>query len=432
VYTISSKGIRIIDSNGQFQAMNVLDRQIKEKFQDDFDNLQVAFDPFISCLFFYKPPKYSSKKKSSTGRSTVAWFETSMISELDDLPFDQVKQGSWPRDETIANIHAADSGASKITKRVTDYSSDTVNRALWLQNAPAHDAASDCTSTVQKTSTAQTTDTWRPRIWVANHKRDRGRVIDGVASTTERVHTLLDTQEDHQFDISGTPSGTTVTVNTSVFKVGANCEGAKIYVTKATNQSYVGKSYTIQKVVGASDGNSCVITTVESVDGDGPGTWERVSLSPVHFRAVGHNCGVSSTQDDMTAMDITNYHRVKQVNDLMATFIDVTGHASTEATLDAYYQAVLFVGSEEEPSHTAQPLDSNGLTFDSITSTVESLYPAVFGTSDTFSGSQGVLGVSLSPGVECFCSDLDYRLLSFRVNGKIQPSETAALSDIDS
>jgi len=434
VYTISSKGVRIIDSNGQFQSMNVLDRQIKEKFQDDFDNLQVAFDPFISCLFFFKPPSYSSKKKSSNGEATIAWFETSMVSELDDLPFDQVKQGAWPRDETIANIHVGDSGGSTntITKRVTNYASDTVNRALWLQNAPAHDNATDCNSTVQKTSTAQTVDNWRPRIWVANHKRGRGRVINGAVSTSELGHSLLDTQEDRQFDISGTPSGTTITLNTSTFKVGANSEGSKIYVAKGSNQTHIGKSYTIQKVVGAADGNTCVVTTIESVDADGPSTWERVSLSPVHFRAVGHNCGVSSTQDDMTAMDVTNYHRVKQVNDLMATFIDVSGHASTEATLDAYYLGVLFVGSEEEPTHSAQPLDSNGNVFDSITSTVESLYPAVFGTSDTFSGSQGVLGVSLSPGVECFCSDLDYRLLSFRVDGKIQPSETASLSDIDS
>ena len=159
---------------------------------------------------------------------------------------------------------------------------------------------------------------------------------------------------------------------------------------------------------------------------------DRVSISPVHFRAVGHNCGVSATQDDMTAMDLTNYHRIKQVNDLMATFIDVSGRASSEAALDAYYQGVLFTGSEIDPSNVAQPLDPNGQTFDSISTTLESLYPAVFGTSDTFSGSQGVLGVSLSPGVECFCSDLDYRLLSFRVDGKIQPSETASLSDIDS
>ncbi len=426
VYTISSKGVKIVDADGQFKSMGVLDRQIKEEFEGNFDRLQVAFDPFISCLFFYSPPAYSANKKSSTGKASLAWFETSMVTQLDDLPFDQVRQGPWPRDEVVGNIHNGD--GSRIDKRIPDYDGDVVTRALWLQNAPDTSSSSASDSTVHDGS-GVTADEWRPRIWVANHKRDRNRVTATSEDTSKKVHTLLDIKFDHQFAISGTPSGTTITLNTSSDKLGANAEGAKVYVTKAATATSVGGSYTISKVVDNNDGTT-TLTTVETVSGLAAA--DRVSISPVHFRAVGHNCGVSATQDDMTAMDITNYHRIKQVNDLMATFIDVSGRASSEPALDAYYQGVLFTGSEIDPSNVAQPLDPNGQTFDSISTTLESLYPAVFGTSDTFSGSQGVLGVSLSPGVECFCSDLDYRLLSFRVDGKIQPSETASLSDIDS
>ena len=427
IYTISSKGIKIIDANGQFKSMAVIDRQIKEEFKDDYDRLQVAFDPFLSCLFFYNPPQYSANKKSSTGKCSIAWFETSMVTQLEDLPFDDVKQGAWPRDENIGNIHEGDSGASRVQKRVTDYDGDVVTRALWLQNAPDVSSSSASNSTVHNGS--DVADNWRPRIWVANNKRDRNR-LEATSENTEKVHTLLDTKFDHQFAISSATSSTIV-LDTSANKVGANCEGAKVYVTKAAAAAQVGTSYTVTKVVAS--GSSTTLTLAETVDNSNLASGDRISMSPVHFRAVGHNVGVSATRDDTPVMDVSNFHRVKQVGDLMASFIDVSGDANAVTANDAFYRGVLFVGSEDSPTHISQPLDSNGLSFKSINSSLESVYPAVFSSSDTnFVGSHGVLGISLSPGVECFCSDLDYRLLSFRCDGKIQPSETTELSDIDS
>ena len=109
----------------------------------------------------------------------------------------------------------------------------------------------------------------------------------------------------------------------------------------------------------------------------------------------------------------TGLHIGRTIDSIGSYFSSVSGAAFTDSvdTKDCFYKGLVFEGDSETSSSSSIPVDLSG---DYIRSIVEgeSTYWAGFET-------HGVRGVAVSPGIEVFCPDLDFRLLSVIIEGKI-------------
>ena len=400
LFVVTSKGIKIIGSQGSLDAMNVMDDLIKTRWTNALSQVKLAYDPFTSCLFFLNAvdPTVALNAQASeyAGESAVVWFETSTLTELSDMPFTDVKQGVIPNDETFS------SGYSMNT------TSPTAKRALFLQNHPKFaDAPSD----------------WKPKIMVMNHDRTRKACSDGGSQETFARRTMFDIRGTTRFtkssashsagittiDVSGTPFADAATR--------ASVVGAKMYITQDTTAANVGKSF---YVLEATDSNTIKVL------GDAGTTFTRFVISPVFVQVVGHTLGLSGA--DSQLFELQERHIVKQANELVCTFVDVEGDASTDnSNQDDFFRGVVFSGNEETITASDVPVDPGGAQVKSV-SNLESLHPAAFnasgGGSDSFTGKQGPQGVALTVGFQTFCPDLDYRALSMQCEGRILGTQT--------
>ena len=149
-------------------------------------------------------------------------------------------------------------------------------------------------------------------------------------------------------------------------------------------------------------------------------------ISPVFVQVVGHTLGLSGA--DSQLFELQERHIVKQANELVCTFVDVEGDASTDSSnQDDFFRGVVFSGNEETVTASDVPIDP-GVTQVKSVSNLESLHPAAFnasgGGSDSFTGKQGPQGVALTVGFQTFCPDLDYRALSMQCEGRILGTQT--------
>jgi len=154
----------------------------------------------------------------------------------------------------------------------------------------------------------------------------------------------------------------------------------------------------------------------------------RVGISPIKLRWIGHNIGLRyDTQGSEAPREGHDLHQLRHVDGLGCFFTDVSGPPTLETTvIDGKYQAQIYEGASSTPKDTAFTRDNDGLLTRSVQNDETLFWPA-FGNDestgvDMLQGRFGIQGVSLSPGVEIICPDLDYRLLSTLVKGKILPS----------
>jgi hypothetical protein len=154
---------------------------------------------------------------------------------------------------------------------------------------------------------------------------------------------------------------------------------------------------------------------------------DRVSVSPVYFRWVGHN--VMPMNEDGFQFRQQDFHIVKQIDETIASFVDVSGPPLNESSgTDDAFRGLVYSGTSETAADTDFPTDENDARVKSVKDG-SSQNPATFGEDTTLGSKTGVQGVALSPGMEVFCSDLDYRLLGVLVRGRIQASVTTEIHD---
>jgi hypothetical protein len=373
-FVLTSKGVKVVDAFAKLDHLHALDRVIKEDWRGSLSNVSMAYDPLVSVLFVHN---------SETDTTQCVWFDTAMLTEMHDMPFREVKQGSWPR-------------------TVTDYTDELTERAFFLQNYPGNTPPT----------------AWKPRIYVLDY--DREKVIAGATTGNgERRITTMDVEGNMIWNVTNYAEGAGVFVLSGHASTGWNrLEGAYVYVLDSDTVE-PGTKGKISAYLDATAELTVVEEHKSRFAALAPG--DRVVISPMHLRWVGANVGLS---DPETGQPFGNedYHRVKQVDEMVATFTDVSGPPLDDGGTDNRWRGLVYQENSPTPAEGVFPRDTRDEVHGSI-QVVESQHPAAFGRVTDRDSRAGPIGVSLSVGLETFVPDLDYRLLSCLVRGKIQPTE---------
>jgi hypothetical protein len=399
IYFMTPKGIKAVTSQGRLDDIKAFDNHLQKEWPVDLSSVQCALDPTSSVMFWLHPTKEEV---------LCLWFNSSKTSILKDMAFSSLKKGSWPSD-------------------LSNYNSDLVERAFFLQNPP---------SDLQG---------FLPRIYVHDYRYERKISGSGLGFNDSTRITLMDGSGDTRFKTSGTPSvsgsNTVLTIdNTDGSLISNSWIGSYLYVLDSTTESLIGTKAKILNITredieelttedthtATGTGSNQAIITVEGTSLQSLPDDSRIVVSPVYFRWIGHCLGMQAESQKFAPMD---YHRSKHMETLSASFATVSGPPSTDSNKDNRFRALAFEGESLTPVDTAYPKDLNGSKTSSVVAG-ESVIPAAFGSDSTLTGNYGVDGPFISPGLEVYCSDLDFLLLSVMVEGKIQSTSRTSKPDI--
>jgi len=375
-FYVNDKGLKSIDAQGRLDSLHALDGVI-DGWSSNFSDLSIAYDSQSSVLFILNP---------TLKEAVLMWFSTSMISELHDMPFDLVKTGQWYSD-------------------LSDEDSDLTERAFFLQNQPDAGTAND---------------DFDACLWVMDSKRES--VIAGATSGNSfngqsRI-TLLHHTGDTRFKVASATSST-VTISEDTTHHGgvkptlvfANAEwaGAFIYIIASADETKIGEKAQIRSISGL------VITVINKSSGFSPVAGDRLGLSPIYVRWAGSLLGYNDPLDPQNPTP-SGLHVIRLIDSLSTYFSEVSGAPTTDTvdTADLVYTGLLFEGDSDTAVSDGIPKNLSGTIVKSIN--------AGESTNWVSFEKYGVRGVALSPGVEVFCPDLDFRLLSVIIEGKLLPT----------
>jgi hypothetical protein len=390
MYYMTPKGIKALNTKGQLDDVRAFDHHIVQNWPRDLSNVHMGYDPTGSVLFALHPDQEEA---------LCMWFNTGRATILKDVAFSQVKMGPWP-------------------DRVSTYTDDLVDRAMFLQNPPTETGAQG----------------FKPRIYVHDYKYERVIADSGLGSEFNgktRI-TMMDGNGDTRFETSADVSSKQMTLSdVDGSKLSNAWIGAYVYVMDSSTSSFIGKKEKIIKITeedldqiaeGTSPSSSDGILHLAGTTLDGLPSGSRVAVSPVYMRWIGHNAGIVSDEGVKYGSD-QDYHTSRHMDSLSVAFTDVSGPSSTDDKKDNRYRALAFKGSVLTPVDAQYPTDLNNTKIASIT-TGQSVNAVAFGedSTDTLQGSYGVKGHSVAPGIEVICPDLDFLLLSAIVMGKVLPT----------
>ncbi len=393
LYFVTPKGIKAVSSLGELSDVRVFDHLVIDTWSGQLEDVSVAFDPEVGAVFIHNP---------DLEQTAVLWMTTEMVTEIHDMVFHEVKQGSWPTS-------------------VSDYTSTLVDRALFLQNPTISEVTG-----LPPTYTPP--DPMKPRIYLLDHRRTRTISGSTMGFSGDPRYTLLNIIGDSRFATDAAITNRAISFNgtPTLFR---GCEGGYVYCLDSSDVTFIGKKAVIHTV--DSDGKGLICTS-NSHDLVGLPSGSRIGISPVYFRWVGAN--LSLQDDDGNQFSNQDFHRVKQLQAMGASFVDVSGtpvgdetssssSGYGDGTTDAKYEALVYKGTESTPNSKAFPRSSSNVIVPSVHE-IEGERWAAFGSTTTGDGKHGVMGVSLSPGIQVYCPDLDFRLLSVICRGVILDSET--------
>jgi hypothetical protein len=264
---------------------------------------------------------------------------------------------------------------------------------------------------------------WRPRIYVANHERDRKALTGGdtavFAQQSYNRRTLMDIIGPTLFTLASGHGSTSLVCtagNGNSQAASDSCVGAYVYVLEDTDQSKIGNKAQIKSVTKSA--SAITITLMTSLDCSASA---KIGISPVFVECTAHQVGIP-TQTSRGASELDDHHYLKQIDETRIHVLEVEGNNSSDTACK--FQGILYDGNGDLVSSKNVPVKPDGTNVASLTDG-SSLYPAVFGSDSTFSGVQGPLGFTLTPGIRIFCPDVDYRLQSMVCNGQIMDTKTS-------
>ena len=381
-YYVTSRGVKAVHANSRIDDVSALDKFIVEDWRDNHADIQVAYDPTQLALYIHNPV---------LEQTAVLWFNTGKVTEIHDTCFDMCRRGAWSSD-------------------LTNITSDLEERVLWVMNNP------------DTTHTSAISSLFKPKVYILDNERktvdDGGkgiiRMLQHSATTPYGTVGSVNTGE-NSFTISG--SGVVVSD-----MVGSYCYVTQTGVsTEGFDAAGVGQKL---KVTGVDTGSKKIY--VASTDISKVGAGYNVSVSPVFMRFVGAPI-TSSVPTPERPHGGNNLFRVKQISSLGAVFSGVGyNHLTTDLI---YWRGVVYEGEETTPKSHAVSLDRTGALVRSINDGESDNWAAFENpTTTTVKGRHGVKGFSLSPGLEIFCVDVDYRLLQVQAKGTITATSNTNLT----
>lgn len=380
-YYVTSHGLKSVDAQGQLDEVRNLNSVIVNEWRNDLTSIQVAHDPYMNCLFVHNPVQEESY---------VLWFGSGKTTKLKDVNFSHVAQGAWPIDWVDAS----------------DDENDLTRRCFFLL---------DCQET--RASGTGLTSFTGPRVYVADSAASR-TISGGTTSWNgARRITTLDFSGDSRFVASGAWSGTNVPISTATGTVVPSnaWQYCYLYLVAGNTAQHFGKKAKIMHntATGAFVDPVAYPWIADVVQGD------VFVVSPVVFEWAGHPLGLSTEQG--MVFSNADFFRMKVVSSIGASFADVSGPPTadtvTASTPLDRFKGLLFDGTEQDASMTAETRDTAGALYSSVEDD-EGLVYAAFG-SDSSEGRYGAKGNSLTPGIRILCPDLDFRLLGCLVRGTI-------------
>lgn len=375
IYFVTEKGLKAVDPNGQLEDVKAINGLILDDWVDDYASIEVAFDPLSSIIFVHNSAKFET---------ALFWLTTGVVTTLDDTPFTSLTRGIFPLD-------------------VDDPTSNLTTRAFFL-----HQTYLDHPDYGSQMGAG---DTGAARIYVYDY--NRSRTISGASSDNgEPRVTLMDTTGDSIFTILGT---TSTAVSLTGGTLGDRWEDAYLYCASGSN---IGQKTRIRNRSGLS---------IRVDDASIFNIGDKVFISPIKVK-------VTMSQLTPQTPDGYQYASKKFFRQLIASsigcvFSDVSGPPSD--TTDAFYRAGVYRGNEPSLSAWGVPEDNTGTRSISVQDTDEPAAVAALGDQTSghlLQGNYGVRHATLFPSVEIFTPDLDYRLISMLVKGKIDGSDASVRS----
>jgi len=303
-----------------------------------------------------------------------------------------------------------------------------VDRALFLQNNPSSPTAQD----------GQTG--YKPRIYVYDYEYSK-TIADSGSFNGQRRLTTMDGDGDTRFpaSASGSPGAgkSTLTLDlTGGLRISDQWVGSYLYILESDTSSMIGKKAKITKITNATiqkytTGSGTNLIEVEGEEFRSIGTNARVGVSPVYMRWIGHNLGMNSESGERFAG--IDFHRTRHIEGMGVSLTDVSGPPTSDSKKDNRYRGLAFAGASLTPIEYVEPKDLNGLSIASMVDGVSTNWAAFGADSNTIAlqGTYGLTGPALTPGFESFCPDLDFRLLSVLVTGKILSSDRTSRGTVE-
>ncbi len=374
LYWVGPRGLQSMAADGSLDDIAALDDIIGNDWAGLARGVQMGADPAMGALFALEP---------STGHAAVLWMRQQTLTELEDLPFTHCATGAWPSDPS-------------------DLATNLERRAIFCADFPE----------------AETPPSgWMPSLYVADWSRVRDTTTASGAPDNVRVSTH-DATGDLSFvtdaDFSGGDyAGGTLTVVNASRVMPSGVVGGRLVVVDvpavngSRDESFVGRGAVIL-AVGAS--TFTLGTGKTLLQGLPEGS--KVSVCPITMRWEGAPLGAGDAEDGRAE---AGFHRVRQMSGLAPMATDVGGPASGHAV----WCASAWIGNASEPSARAVARDRNGEA-----SEVEDGVGVGMSFSASTTGPRtGYRGNAVAPGWECWCSDLDFRLVGVRVVGRIEGTE---------
>ena len=401
-YFITSRGLKAIHPNTQIDDVSALDKFIVEDWRDDHAELQVSYDPTELCLYLHNPTKE---------QTAVLWFNTGKVTEIHDTNFDFCGRGMWS-----SNLVDPNASTSELEERV-----------LWIMNNPAEagDFAVDAPGSG-----------FKPRVYILDNSRTetqtKGGTVYNVIRTIQHSATIPNAKAT---SINTATEGGATVYRVTVADAGSvttDMVGSYVYVTQPSNSltsvnaSAIGKKFKIIKV---DTSNKYLYMSSADHTALNLGGSELLSISPVFFRYVGTPVTSAPPTKDRPSGG-NSLFRVKQVSSLGAVFSNVSIYANESSGSRAnFWRGVVYLGEDDDAKAFGLPVNRADNMTDSIENG-ESDHFAAFQNSDDsiVVGKHGVQGFSLSPGLEIFCVDVDYRLLQMQVKGVIRATSQSELN----
>lgn len=373
VYFLTRRGIKTVTPQGRLDDVRAFDYLISNDWSSSLNSCTLSFDSASSALFLLNP----DEKKAA-----VLWFNSARTTMVSDLTFDQTKQGVW-------------------TQEKGNYDGPLIERSFFLQNPPL-------AAGIEAASAEY------PRLFTLDYKREKtdgGRprvtTLDGSGDTIVTTTVGLAT-------VSGATVSRTITET-----VDRSWYGSYVYVLASSDSSYLGK----KSLLGRVEANGRVLGFMDS-EFSGLPVNSILGISPVYFHWGGHSIQLVS---DKTGQAIQDQHRSKQVDSLSGSF---TGVSTTPSNASyARFRALVYEGDSAVAKDSSFVLDNDKSLATSVKDGQSDLW-AAFGSSSLTEGNYGVQGAILSPGLETYVPDLDFRLMSVLVNGKILPSYRTDLPSV--
>jgi len=205
------------------------------------------------------------------------------------------------------------------------------------------------------------------------------------------------------YNVNGFPTTAGQVANTYLYELTGPNVGTKHRVTAVKNVNNGANPPT----------GTFTVSSVPGTDPPTPGVGVRLGLSPVYTRWVGAPIGLS-TEDGQLFGNSYDYFRTRHIDSMGVALVNVGGE--NVAAAEAQWYGSVWKGADSTPRLRVTPKGVGGGPIISIVNGESSNWCAFGGSLE---GQYGYDSAIVSPGWECFCPGLDFRLLSAFVSGKI-------------